>query len=144
MKAITLIPGLFTFLLFQACAGNNKLAAEKDGGANTVNMLAGKTAKITYPDFSAEVQYLNDSTLHWKAVEKNGKTDEGTEHISYKQLNDHLYFLNWIEKDGLTVSQVINTKDGDVDAFLSYKDDKSPAGRGAQFLKGKFEFTTTK
>lgn len=141
MKAITLIPGLSIFLLFQACAGNSNPAAEKSDAAEA---LIGKTAKITYPDFSAEVQYLNDSTVHWKAVDKTGKTNEGMEHISYKQLNGHLYFLNWIEKDGLTVSQVINTKEGEVDAFLSYKDDKSSAGRAAQFLKGKFEFNTKK
>jgi hypothetical protein len=141
MKANTLIPGLSIFLLFQACAGNSNPTAEKSGTAET---LVGKTAKITYPDFSAEVQYLNDSTVHWKAIDQTGKTNEGTEHISYKQLNPHLYFLNWIEKDGLTVSQVINTKDGEVDAFLSYKDDKSPAGRAAQFVKGKFEFNTKK
>lgn len=144
MKAFTLIPGLFTFLLFQACAGNSHPEAGKDTVIDTTETLVGKTAKITYPDFSAEVQYLNDSTLHWKAVDKTGKTNEGTEHISYRQLNTHLYFLNWIEKDGLTVSQVINTKDGEVDAFLSYKDDKSAAGRAAQFLKGKFEFNTKK
>lgn len=141
MKAITLIPGLFTFFLFQACAGNSNSVAEKGDAEET---LAGKTAKITYPDFSAEVQYLNDSTLHWKSVDNTGKTNEATEHVSCKQLNNHLYFLNWIEKDGLTVSQVINTKNGEVDAFLSYKDDKSPAGRAAQFVKGKFEFNTKK
>lgn len=144
MKANTLIPGLFTFLLFQACAGNSNPVAGKGSDNDTTETLVGKTARITYPDFNAEVQYLNDSTVHWKAVDQTGKTNEGTEHISYKQLNPHLYFLNWIEKDGLTVSQVINTKDGEVDAFLSYKDDKSPAGRAAQFVKGKFEFNTKK
>lgn len=144
MKINMIITSLFAAFLFQACSGNNNPANEKDSKADTTQTLIGKTGKITYPDFSAEVQYLNDSTVHWKAVDKSGKTNEGTEHVSYKQLSGHLYFLNWIEKDGLTVSQVINTKDGEVDAFLSYKDDKTAAGRSSQFLKGKFEFNTQK
>lgn len=135
-----IISGISALLFFQACAGNGGTADKQAVAIDSAYALIGKYGKITYTDFTAEVEYLNDSTVHWTAIDKTGKTNEGTEKISYKQLNDHLYFLNWIEQDGLTVSQVINTKEGEVDAFLSYKDEKSTAGRSAQFLKGKFEF----
>ena len=103
--------------------------------------IIGRKALLTYPDFKAEVEYLTDSTLHWKTTGVNGAVAEGDEKISYTPLNDTQFFLNWIEKDGLTVSQVIDTKQGNVSAYISYADSTSARGqRSALLAHAKFEW----
>jgi outer membrane lipoprotein-sorting protein len=103
--------------------------------------LIGKKGKIVYPQFKAEVSYLTDSTLQWKTTDNNGVIREGKETIVYKKLAENLHFLNWIEEDGLTISQVIDTKNGSVHAFATFRDEKSTRGnRSAMALDGTFEF----
>jgi len=107
---------------------------------NAEHDLIGMTGKITYTNFQAKVNYLNDSTIHWKTVDAKGVVAQETEHVSYQKLNDHLYFLNWMEKSGLTVSQVIDIQNMEVTAYLTYKDTTVPSGRKTEFLHGKFEY----
>ncbi|ODS77747.1 MAG: hypothetical protein BGO42_02195 [Flavobacterium sp. 40-81] len=103
--------------------------------------LIGHKGKITFPEMTAEVYYENDSILHWKTTDTAGKTAEGDEKMHYQKLTDNLHFLNWIEKDGFTVSQLIDTQNGTVKAFWSFHDPKSDkAGRSSLFVDGKFEF----
>ena len=45
-----------------------------------------------------------------------------------------------MENSGLTVSQVIDTQDMKVTAYLTYKDATVPSGRKTEFLQGKFEY----
>jgi len=79
--------------------------------------------------------------LHWKFTDNKGAVTEGDEKIDYKRLTDNLHFLNWIEKDGWTVSQIIDTKEGSVKAFWSFTDENSKRGkRSSMFVDGKFEF----
>lgn len=104
-------------------------------------LLIGKSGKITFPEMTAEVKYTNDSTLHWKTTDSKGIIAEGDENIDYQKLTDNLHFLNWIEKDGWTVSQIIDTKKGTVKAYWSFADEKSLRGkRTSLFVDGKFEF----
>ena len=103
--------------------------------------LIRKKGQIVYPQFKAEVSYLTDSTLQWKTTDNNGVVHEGKETIVYRKLSDSMHFLNWIEEDGLTISQVIDTKNGTVHAFASLKDEKSTrAKRSGMALDGTFEF----
>lgn len=103
-------------------------------------VLIGKKAILTYPELKAEVHYIDENTLHWIQVDAEGKKTEATEKISYQKLNEHQFFLNWIEKDGFTVSQVIDLKTNKVTAYLSYADQKSHRGaRSADFAEGTFE-----
>jgi hypothetical protein len=45
------------------------------------------------------------------------------------------------EKDGWTVSQIIDTKNGTVKAFWSFNDDKSTRGkRSSMFVDARFEY----
>ncbi|MCW3467147.1 MoaF-related domain-containing protein [Chitinophaga nivalis] len=131
-------------VLFLATAVICLLAACTDrsagsAGAEAITLL-GKTGRITYPAFTADVKYLNDTLLHWKTTDTTGKVTEEDAHIAYQPLNDHLYFLNWIEADGLTVSQVIDTEKGTVTAYLSYGNTQVSSGRSGELVKGKFEF----
>lgn len=112
-----------------------------DKSVTTDQLLIGKSGKITFPEMTAEVKYLNDSTLHWKTTNSEGIVAEGDEKMDYEKLTDNLHFLNWIEKDGWTVSQIIDTKERTVKAYWSFADEKSIRGkRTSMFVDGKFEF----
>ncbi|MEC4086925.1 MoaF-related domain-containing protein, partial [Myroides odoratimimus] len=69
-------------------------------------------------------------------VGENGAVNEGDEKMNYKALGEDLHFLNWIEQDGFTVSQIINTKTGEVTAFWSYNG--ADHKRESQFVTGTF------
>lgn len=115
---------------------------KKSTTAETANFsLIGKKGIITFPEMKANVTYISDSTLHWKTTDNKGAILEGDEKMSYKRLSDNLHFLNWIEKDGWTVSQIIDTKNGTVKAFWSFEDAQSEKGkRNSMFVDAKFEF----
>jgi len=76
----------------------------KDTVASESFEIIGKKGFIVFPaGIKVEEDFLSDSTLHWKFIDNNGAR-EGDEHITYKKLNNNLFFINWIEKTGLTVS----------------------------------------
>lgn len=134
----TTIYGFLATAIVLSCNRKNENPTEKRTSANSE--LLGKKAIITFPEMRAEVTYHKDSTLHWKTTDKNGLINEGDEKMDYKKLSEDLHFLNWIEKDGWTVSQVVNTKDGTVKSFWSFADDSSPRGkRKSLFVDGKIE-----
>ena len=102
--------------------------------------IIGKKAKINFPEMEAEVSYLSETELRWETQDKDGDKSSGVESVSYKRLTDNLHFINWIEKDGFTVSQVIDSEGGSVKAYWSYADAESSKGqRGAQFVDAKFQ-----
>lgn len=133
-------------LLFLSCKQGDSTVKETQTNeaipaSESQESLIGKKGILTYPDFKAEVTYKSENQLHWKTVNAEGVVSEGEETISYKQVGDYLFFINWIEEDGLTVSQVIDTKKGSVEAFLSYADDTSSRGkRSSNFIQGTFQF----
>ena len=99
--------------------------------------IIGKTAKIKFPKMEAHVTYISETSLKWQTV---GEEVAGTEKISYKRLSDGLHFINWIEQDGFTVSQVIDSEHGTVKAYWSFADEKSKRGkRSSQFVDAKFK-----
>lgn len=101
--------------------------------------LLGRAAVIQFPDSRAEVQYSHAGKMSWSVVDSLGHVAEGCETLSYLQLSDHLHFLNWIEKTGFTVSQVIDTASGTVRAFWSYADTQCDSGhRSSMFVEGRF------
>jgi hypothetical protein len=144
MKKQILTIVVLTGLFFTSCnnqpkAEQNKMEQEKT--TPTDYLLIGKNGLITFPEMKAEVNYKSDTSLHWKTTDNKGIVLEGDEDISYKKLTDNIHFLNWIEKDGWTVSQIINTKEGTVKAYWSFDDEKSLRGkRSSMFVDAKFEF----
>jgi hypothetical protein len=103
--------------------------------------LIGKNGIIHFPEIKAEVTYTSEKSLYWKTTDGEGVVASANETIDYRQLTDNLHFLNWIEKDGWTVSQIIDTQAGTVKAFWSFNDDTSERGkRKSMFVEGKFEY----
>lgn len=99
--------------------------------------LIGKKITASYPEMIAEIHYISETELHWKTLDHNNQTGEGNETISYQKVGKNLYFVNWIEKTGETVSQVIDLTNNTVSVFLSYQDDDSTQGkRGSIFFEG--------
>jgi hypothetical protein len=103
--------------------------------------LIGKNGIIHFPGIKAEITYTSEKILHWKTTDDAGVVASAEEAIDYRQLTDNLHFLNWVEKDGWTVSQIIDTQAGTVKAFWSFNDDTSERGkRTSKFVEGKFEY----
>jgi len=130
-------------VLLISCSNNNTPGIEKNTTSGTEPKaveIIGKTGTVTFPQFSAEETFVSDTVLHWKIKYNKDSTAESDEKISYKKLDDNLFFISWIEKTGLTVSQVLDTKKGAATAFVSRHDDKSERGqRSANFFQGTFE-----
>ena len=99
--------------------------------------LIGHKALLSYPGLTANVKYLNDSTIYWKTNDEKDSVAEGTNRMVMKKIDGAKFFVNWIEKDGTTVSQVIDVEKKTVEAFLSFDDAKGK--RIAQMLEGTYE-----
>ncbi len=103
--------------------------------------LFGRRARIEYPEFVAEVSYISAGELRWRTTAPDGTVAEGLETPFYRRLSENQHFLSWIESDGFTVSQVIDTKKLRVVGFGSYSDEASQRGRRAgTLLEGKIAF----
>ena len=101
--------------------------------------LIGREAVIDFPDSKADVRYTPQGQMVWHVVDSLGHVSDGCERLSYLQVSDSLHFLNWIEKTGFTVSQVIDTAQGTVQAFWSFADPASEGGhRSSMFVEGRF------
>lgn len=99
--------------------------------------LIGHKALLSYPGLTANVKYLNDSTIYWKTTDEKGSVAEGTNRMVMKKIDGTKFFVSRIEKDGTTVSQIINLEKKTVEAFLTFDDAKGK--RIAQTLEGTFE-----
>ncbi|HEY9852821.1 MAG TPA: hypothetical protein V6D28_25330 [Leptolyngbyaceae cyanobacterium] len=103
--------------------------------------LIGKKIKIYSEQWQVEIAYLTPEKLHWKNVTPGATPKEADAKMSYKKLNDYQHFVSWIEEDGVTISQVVDTKAMKVYEFASYKSEKSPlGGREGRYVEGKIEF----
>lgn len=146
MKKKIIITLLLSIALFIGCQTNdNKTSNEKvtegEVSKDVSYEIVGKTSIITFPEFSVEETFVSDSILHWRIVDEKGTVTEEDEKISYRKINNNQFFVNWIEKSGLTVSQVIDPKNGTATAFVSRADEKSERGqRASNFFQGTFEF----
>ena len=141
MKKATYILVIAT--LFTACDCPNKTCEANTQTPTTeavatpapVNIIE-KQAILKYPALTAEVSYLSEKEIHWKTTDDKGQVAEQTNALTLKSINPTQYFLSWVENDGTTVSQVIDTEKGTVTAFLTYEE---AAKRVSQLLEGTFE-----
>lgn len=131
MKLVKIVLGLvFTALIF---GGGKACARSKQKKVSII----GKRVTLTYPMMTAQVHYLSEKQLEWKTIDKEGNVATGKENISYKRLGSDKFFLNWIEQDGVTVSQVLDMKKKIITVFMSYADeDHGRGGRAAELFEG--------
>lgn len=144
MKTVKLLMGtsLALLLVLQACNSTKSQDTSKatQKTAEEPIEIIGKSATLVFPQFKVIETFLSDSTLHWQFFPNNGNVTESDEHISYKKINDHQFFINWIEKTGLTVSQILDAKNGTAVSYVSRSDEKSERGkRSASLIEGTFK-----
>ena len=125
---------LFRTLLLIASFFSFSAYAAQDKVSNNSNKLIGKTFEYNYGDVVYHVNFKSANTLHWKAIkgEEAGKEDDET--YTIQQLSSTTYFIAWIEKDGLGVSQVLNLKDKKINAFLKIDKEIIPLAGSAREL----------
>ena len=99
--------------------------------------LIGQRVQLLYEGgMKAEVQYLNDTTLHRKTT-VNGSVAEEQNTMVQRRIDNSRFFVNWIENDGTTASQVLDFKEKTVTVFLTFT---GPDGkRHSQLLTGRLE-----
>ncbi|MDO4880024.1 MAG: hypothetical protein Q3983_01975 [Capnocytophaga sp.] len=136
MRKIVLF--LATILLSVACNCPHKEQNTTVSEQKTEKIsLIGEKATLVYPSLTAEVHYISENEIHWKTTDDQGQVAEQKNTLVYKPINATQFFLNWVEDDGTTVSQVIDTEKKTVSAFLTYSDETGK--RIAQFLEGTFQ-----
>ena len=79
--------------------------------------------------------YKSSTELHWEALSGPAKGEHGTEKIQTIEIAPDIFFINWLEKSGITVSQVLDFSKSTVSAFITYN---SGAGRQSTLEKGTF------
>lgn len=136
MKKIMMTVASLMMLSLVACGSKQKESAE-EGEPMTI---VGKEVLLTYPTMTAKVKYLSEDKLHWRTTSQDGHIEEGVETLSYERIDGRKFFLNWIEQDGTTVSQVLDLDAMTVSVYMSYADaDSGRGGRVADFFKGTVE-----
>jgi len=116
----------FFLIGLAACSSSTPQHANSTVGCE----IMGKTADVDFPGVKLAVDYIDEHHLYWKTA-----TNEGHETISYAKLAPHIHFLNWIEKDGLTVSHIVDCESNTVKSFLSWQDAESTRGARSGTLR---------
>src|SRR5262245_37260317 len=74
--------------------------------------------------------------LSWEAVEgPNAGTGE-TVDMQVAEISDNVYFVNWLESNGMTVSRVMDMNSGMVHVFWTMPDQSGIGGRTAETHTG--------
>ena len=118
------------------CEANTQIPTTEAVATPTPVNIIGKQALLKYPVLTAQVTYLSDKEIHWKTTDDKGQVAEQTNALTLKSINPTQYFLSWVEDDGTTISQVIDTEKGTVTAFLTYEEGGK---RVSQLLEGTFQ-----
>lgn len=129
-------------LFFVTCnnAKRKKLLAsenvEADQAEPTYELIGQRVQLLYEGGMKAEMQYLNDTTLHWKTIVNDSVAQEQNSMVQ-RRIDNSRFFVNWIENDGTTASQVIDFKEKTVTVFLTFT---GPDGkRNSQLLTGRLE-----
>ena len=118
------------------CEANTQIPTTEAVATPTPVNIIGKQALLKYPALTAQVSYLSDKEIHWKTTDDKGQVAEQTNALTLKSINPTQYFLSWVEDDGTTISQVIDTEKGTITAFLTYEEGGK---RVSQLLEGTFQ-----
>ena len=118
------------------CEANTQIPTTEAVATPTPVNIIGKQALLKYPALTAQVSYLSDKEIHWKTTDDKGQVAEQTNALTLKSINPTQYFLSWVEDDGTTISQVIDTEKGTVTAFLTCEEGGK---RVSQLLEGTFQ-----
>ena len=96
----------------------------------------GKKILLRY-DNGVEISgdYKGATEVQWEALSGPAKGKKGTETIQSVEIGPDIFFINWLEESGITVSQVLDFTKSTVTAFITFN---SGAGRQSTLEKGTF------
>ncbi|WP_455516775.1 MoaF-related domain-containing protein [Porphyromonas sp.] len=144
MRLLTLC-SLTMSLLFSACHSSDSehKASHEPAGSPvqaTDTTLVGKRLHLHFPTNSSTVEYISDDHLFWSSRDSvhGHKESEDTYHAV--RIDSSVFFVNWVEADGTTVSQVLDLKARTCQAFITsnvYSRDRTL--RSTSVLSGSIE-----
>lgn len=100
-------------------------------------VLVGKRIYLRFPTNESVVEYVSSHLLYWSSKDSVHGYKEGEDRYHVLQIEPHVFFVNWAEADGTTVTQVLDLKSRTCQAFISsevYGDAQSR--RKTQVLSG--------
>ena len=124
-------------LFFGSCTNKSSEKETETVQTEQPSSLIGKRIIVDYSVIKAEIHYISDSTLHWKTTTPENEVADAKEKMYYQPIADNLFFVNWIEEDGTTISQTVDLKNNVVYAFMSYSDKDRRGERGNVLMTGK-------
>lgn len=122
MRLLTLYT-LTASLFFTACHSSDSAhKASHEQAApiqSTDTTLVGKRLYLNFPTNSSTVEYISDDHLFWSSRDSvhGHKESEDTYHAV--RIGSSVFFVNWVEADGTTVSQVLDLKEHTCQTFLT-------------------------
>jgi phenolic acid decarboxylase len=84
--------------------------------------FVGKTVRIKYASgLEVEATYETVSRLHWKCLAGPAAGESGTETTQCRTVREGLYIINWIEKSGTTVTNLLDFFENRVTAYVTFQ-----------------------
>ena len=85
----------------------------------TDTTLVGKRLHLHFPTNSSTVEYISDDHLFWSSRDSIHGYKEGEDTYHAVRIDSSVFFVNWVEADGTTVSQVLDLKEHTCQTFLT-------------------------
>ena len=122
MRLLTLYT-LTASLFFTACHSSDsahKASHEQAAPIQaTDTTLVGKRLHLHFPTNSSTVEYISDDHLFWSSRDSIHGYKEGEDTYHAVRIDSSVFFVNWVEADGTTVSQVLDLKEHTCQTFLT-------------------------
>ncbi|MFJ3878926.1 MoaF-related domain-containing protein [Streptomyces sp. NPDC090077] len=130
MRLRTTVPALAAAALIALAAAPSAQAA----GPAPAPVPAAASAAAAVPAFAGHTYVLtldngavlrnsysaDGTTLDWTALEGPMAGRSGQEKLSVRAVGEGLYFVNWVEASGMTVSHVMDLGHGTVSVYWTY------------------------
>lgn len=92
---------------------------ERDTVQGSDTTLIGKRLYFNFDNNISIVEYLSDQHLYWLSKDSVHGEKEGEDRYHAQHIEPHIFFVNWVEADGTTVSQVLDLKARSCQAFIN-------------------------
>ena len=86
---------------------------------STDTTLVGKRLYLNFPTNSSTVEYISDDHLFWSSRDSIHGYKESEDTYHAVRIGSSVFFVNWVEADGTTVSQVLDLKEHTCQTFLT-------------------------
>jgi hypothetical protein len=81
--------------------------------------LVGKRIHLSFEGNTSTVEYLSHQHLYWFSKDSVHGEKEGRDNYTALHIEPHVFFVNWVERDGTTISQVLDLRARTCQAFIT-------------------------